>query len=164
MAILATILGLVLLLIIYFFISKKIRTEKLSNEINKVCLTHEKLKYPELDKITQMKIMETGDLSSIAKLVPEYKDKVTPTKLLEKYITITKAEFSDYLIQSVYIEKQKIENANNPEQDGIWIIEDKIVDQERGQIHRSWKISNMNEASDIYGNLLWKRLYAYEQL
>ncbi|PHS63375.1 MAG: hypothetical protein COB12_09505 [Flavobacterium sp.] len=152
------IIGLVLILIIYFLISNKIGIKKLNDEINEICIAHEKLNYPELDKKTQLEIMETGDLSPIAKLVPEHKDKRTPLKLLKNYITITKTEFRNYLIETGFIEKQKIENAHNPKQDGIWLMKDKIIDQERGYTHRSWNIKNMNEASDVYVNLLWEKL------
>ncbi|WP_157588896.1 hypothetical protein [Psychroserpens burtonensis] len=139
-------------------ISNKIGVKKLNDEFDEICLAHEKLKYPELDKITQLEIMETGNLKPIAELVPEYKDKGTPTKLLKNYITITKTEFRNYLIETGFIEKQKIENADNPEQDGIWLLKDKIIDQERGHIHRTWNIGNINEASEIYVNLLWEKL------
>lgn len=158
MATFLIIIGLVFILIIYFLISNKIESKKLNNEINEICLAHEKLKYPKLDRITQLKILETGNLSPIAELAPEHRDKETPTKLLKNYITITKTELKNHLIETGFIEKQKIENALNPEQDGVWLTKNKIIDQERGYIHRTWSVSNLNEASDVYVNLLWERM------
>jgi hypothetical protein len=152
------ILGLVLILIIYFKTSNRIGVEKINNEIIEICFAHEKLKYPKLDKKTQFEIMETGDLSPIAKLVPEYQNNGTPRKLLKNYITVSKEDFKEYLNQSDFLDKHRIENAPNPEHDGFWLLKDKIIDQERGQIHRSWKIKNTNEASNVYVNLLWEKL------
>ena len=108
------IIGLVIILIIFFLISNKIGVKKHNREFYEICLAHEKLKYPVLDKKTQLEIMETENLSPIAELVPEFKDKGTPLKLLKKYITITKTEFRNYLIESGFIEKQRIEYAHNP--------------------------------------------------
>ena len=152
------IIGLVLTLIIYFFISNKIRVKKLNDEINEICLAHEKLNYPELDKKTQLNIMETGNMNSIAELVPEFKDKGVPFRLLKKYITISKNDLKEHIKISGFIEKQKLENAPNPEHDGIWLLKDKIIDQERGMTHRTWKVNNESEVAEIYADLLWNKV------
>ena len=152
------IIGLILMFIIYFFISNKIGVKKHNDRVEEICLAHEKLKYPKLDKKTQLEIMETGNMNPIAELVPDFKDKGVPFKLLKKYITISKNDLKEYIKISGFIEKQKLENAPNPEHDGIWLLKGKIIDQERGITHRTWKVNNESEIAEIYTDLLWNKV------
>lgn len=141
-----------------FLISNRIRVKRLIQENNEVCDAHKKIGYPALKKDVQFRIMETGDLFPIAQLIPEFRDKGTPYKLLRHYIKISKIDFKEYLLKSDFLDKHKIDNAPNPKHDGIWIRGNEIIDQERGYVHRTWKISNDNEAIDIYGDLLWEKI------
>jgi hypothetical protein len=151
------IIGLILIFIIYFFLSNKIRVRKHNDRIKEIYLAHEKLKYPELDKKTQLEIMVTGDSRPISELTPVHKG--VPYDLLKKYITISKNELKEYIILSGFIEKQKLENAPNPKHDGIWLLKNKIIDQERGVIQRTWKTKNEKEVIEIYTDLLWNRVF-----
>lgn len=141
-----------------FLISNRIGVKRLMRENNEICDAHENIGYPELDKDVQFRIMETGDISPIAQLIPELSEKGTPFKLLKYYIKISKNDFKGYLLKSDFLNKHKIENAPNPKHDGIWIRGNEIIDQERGYVHRTWQISNDKEAIDIYGDLLWEKI------
>lgn len=152
------IIGLISSLIIYFFISNKIETRKYKKELNEILLEHRKIGYPRIDKNTQMIIIATSDTSPISKLIPESKSNWIPIELVEKYITVSKTEFKEYLKSSNALEKYKIENAPNPKHDGIWISGNKIIDQERGITHRTWNIKSEIEIIDVYVDLLWNRM------
>jgi len=150
------IITIILTLILYSIIKNKIednRYEKTQKLINQA---HEKIGYPKIDRETQMKMIINGDTSPITKLTPDINYIYRPTNLLDKYITITKSDFKEYLqLNFNVLEKYKLENAPNPKHDGIWISGDKIIDQERGMIQRTWNNLSEKEVSDIYGDLMW---------
>ena len=152
------IVGIIGVLIAIFLISNSNAVKKHKKEYQEVCDAHKKLGYPELDRDTQFKIMMTGDLSPIGALIPEFKSKIIPMELLRHYIKISKEEFKDFLGQTEFLEHQKITNAPNPNHDGIWIKDNQIIDQERGQIHRTWNIQSDKDAINVYGDLLWEKL------
>lgn len=127
-------------------------------EHREISEAHEKLGYPELDRETQFNIMETGNLKPIAALIPEFTDKGIPLKLLRHYIKISEEEFKEYLSKSGFLGRQKIENASNPEHDGVWIKGNQIIDQERGQTHRTWNILTKEDAINVYSDLLWEKM------
>ncbi|NOU61988.1 hypothetical protein [Marinifilum caeruleilacunae] len=158
MTTLLIILGAIGALTGVFLISNRIGLKRIMQEKNEVLNAHKKLGYPKLEKSVQFKIMETGDISPIAQLIPELSEKSTPLILLRHYITISKNEFKEYLLKSDFVNKHKVENAPNPKHDGMWIRENEIIDQERGYVHRTWQISSDKEAIDIYSDLLWEKI------
>lgn len=149
---------LIILWIIYFYISNKIGVKNHNKRVNEICIAHKKINYPKLDKKVQLEIMESGNMSPIAELVPNLKDKGVPSNLLKKYITISMSDLKEHIKYSGFIEKQKLENAPNPKHDGIWLLKDRIIDQERGIIHRTWKVKDENEIAEVYADLLWSRI------
>jgi len=155
---LIVILGIFGGLIISFLIYNKLAVDRFDKDIQLVCDAHKNINYPDLDNQTQMRIIETGDLTPIGNLIPELSEKGVPLKLLKYYIKISKSDFKEYLKSSGFIDKHKIENATNPKQDGIWIKNNQIIDQERGMTHRTWNINSDFDSIDIYVDLLWNRI------
>lgn len=158
MTIFLIIVGIILGLLGVFLISNRISIKKSIQENNDICDAHKKLGYPELEKDVQFKIMETGDLTPIAQIIPELSEKGTPYTLLKHYIKISKKDFNDYLFNSDFLERQKIENAPNPNYDGFWIKGNEIIEQERGHIYNTWSTSNDKEAINFYCDLLWEKI------
>ncbi|MCB9425809.1 MAG: hypothetical protein H6584_02095 [Flavobacteriales bacterium] len=157
-------LALIFIVVTYRFFSNRTKNKKTKDLIDEICNAHQSINYPELDKKTQLEILLTGNLTPIGELVSTHKDKGVPVKLLKNYITISKKEICTHLIDTGYIDKRKIENASNPKEDGIWILKDKIIDQERGNTHQEWKISSIEDAADVFADLLWEKFRNYDIL
>jgi hypothetical protein len=154
--------GILIVSILAFFVWNKRGVEKIQKEVEEVNRAHEQIGYPKLEKEIQFRIMETGDLTPIAELIPELKSKGIPIKLLKHYIKVSKEEFKQYLTESNFIHNHRIESASNPLQDGIWLSAKggklRIIDQERGHIDREWVVQNEKEAVDVYADLLWEKI------
>ncbi|MCM8568572.1 hypothetical protein NE848_04230 [Gramella jeungdoensis] len=145
-------------LILYLFISRNRSLKKIKNETDEILLAHKNIGFPEIEKTIQLKIMTTGDLTPIAELIPAYRNRDAPLKLLKHYITISKKELAEHLKESGFIEKQKIENAPGAKHDGIWLQGNRIIEQEKGYVHRSWDVKNEDQAAEIYCDLLWQKI------
>ena len=158
MIILSVLIGIVGGLIVAFLIYNKLSDDRYYKGIQLVCDAHEHINYPALDSQTQMRIIESGDLTPIGNLIPELSDKGVPPKLLKHYIKISKTDFKEYLKSSGFIEKYKIENAPNPTYDGIWIKNKQIIEQERGIIVRTWNIKDESDTLDFFVDSLWSKM------
>jgi len=105
------IIGIVAGTFMAFRFSNKIAVKRLNQENKEICDAHQQIEYPELEKNVQFRIMETGDYSPISNLIPGLKTKRTPHILLKHYIKISKNDFKEYLWNSNFLERHKIENA-----------------------------------------------------
>jgi hypothetical protein len=157
------IIGCILLVFVALIIFGRIQVVKEKREFRKVLKTHKQLGFPNLEKKTQFSIIETGNLLPILNLTPEINFRFNALKLLQFYITVTKEEFIEHLINSGYIEKHTI--IDEPDtwlQDGIWLKdygEKKIIiEQGRGHVFNTWTINTTREAAKIYCEILWKKI------
>ena len=150
------IITLIITLILFSLVKNKIEDNRYRKTQRIINQAHEKIGYPKIDRETQMKMVINEDTSPITNLIPGINYIYRPTNLLDKYITISKSDFKEYLQLNFHVlDKYNLKNAPNPKQDGVWISGDKIIDQERGMIHRTWNNVSKKEISDIYGDLMW---------
>ena len=124
-------------------------------EFKEICTAHKEIGYPKLDNETQMRMLETEDLTPIGNLIPRYRNKGIPFKLLKHYITISKSELKEYLKRTNVLERHKIESAPSTEADGLWIRDKQVILKEKGHILESWDISKENEAIDVFTDMFW---------
>ncbi|WP_299381955.1 hypothetical protein [uncultured Lacinutrix sp.] len=143
-------------LILFSIVKNKIEDNRYKKALSLINQAHEKIGFPELDRETQMKMIINNDITPIKNLTPDINYKYRPTSVIDKYITIEKSDFKDYLHLNIYfLDKYKLENAPNSKHDGIWIAGNKIIDQERGLIHRTWNDLTEKDISNVYGDFMW---------
>lgn len=132
-----------------------IRSLSTKYERRKLIKIHERIGYPQLSKSDQLKIITNHDYSSIKNLSEELHNTYVPEEILPKYITISKSDVKEHLLETGFLAKKTIENDDSMKQDGIWWNGKYVIDQERGKIHSKWNASTEDDALRVYTNVLW---------
>ncbi len=124
---------------------------------NEVYRFHEKMGFPEISKKDQLEMLTTYNYEPIKRLAPkEINDLPFPLGLIKEYITITKAEFKNYLIEIDYVQTQL--EKYTPTYDGFWVRmkgnQYEFFERERGHEFNFKILETADEVVDMYVNLL----------
>jgi hypothetical protein len=120
---------------------------------------HQTIGFPKIDDEKQYKMLIDGDYSPIYELVPEVTDFGLPISVIKKYITISKLEFQEYILQSNILKKYRVNQAQNITEEGLWILPnnegEKLVSSERDYIFDITTFNNDEDAAKALSDNLW---------
>lgn len=118
---------------------------------------HQKPEYSSPENDIKFNTWQARELSLISDVIPQFKNKEILLSFLKEYL-YSKNDFKTSFINADFLKRYNIENASNPKQDGVWIKGNEFIDQERGYIHRSWKITSNQKAVNLFCDLLWRNI------
>lgn len=124
---------------------------------NEVYRFHEKMGFQAISKKDQFEILTTYNYEPIKRLAPkEISELPFPLGLITDYITVTKEELKNYLIEIDYLETQL--KKYTPTYDGFWVRmkgnQYEFFERERGHEFNFKIVETVDEIIDIYVNLL----------
>lgn len=115
---------------------------------------HRKLGFPKIDDEIQLEILTTENYQPIMDLSPDKKTFIFG--LLNEYITVTKKQLREHLIETNYIEDRL--NSFSNSYDGFWLNKsgEKYVffERERGHEFNLIYLNNLEEVLNHYVNHL----------
>lgn len=124
---------------------------------------HEKIGFPELSAEDQCRLLIRGDIRVLNNLTPGFRMRFIPTKLFQKYISISREQFRSLFEAFGYIDQLNETHREHPKRDGEWIepLDDgqfELKVQERGSIVHQQSFSSSNAVVDYYVSMFYNKV------